>query len=81
MLTEEYADLHDELRWAVTPSLLQHVGWKSTKADEYTNAKREPGLSTRIWNFGFETLDPNALQLEHEEVKEMERQSRLDRFR
>lgn len=47
-LTEEFADEHDELRWALTPSIMQHIGAKSSK-DGAGNMKQQT-----IWNFAFE---------------------------
>lgn len=67
MLTEEYADLNGEIRWALTPSVLQHVGRKSSKADDYTTRpKYYLSMAERLWNFAFETNDAKALRLEHE---------------
>lgn len=31
MLTEEYANNLDKVWWAIVPSILKHVGWKSSK--------------------------------------------------
>ena len=44
--TEGYA------RWAVVPSLLQHVGRRSAKGDEYADWRAK-----MIWNFGFELYE------------------------
>ncbi|KAL2011798.1 hypothetical protein VTN00DRAFT_4516 [Thermoascus crustaceus] len=61
MLTEEYADLNGEIRWALTPSVLQHVGRKSSKADDYTTRpKYHLSVAERLWNFAFETNDAKA---------------------
>jgi len=56
VLIEEYADRHaDEERLALVPSVLQHVGRKSSKGDD---GGRSPGsglsAAETIWNFGFE---------------------------
>lgn len=67
-LLEAYADTHDEIRWALTPSLFQHVGVISTKYKD--NGERRNAKS--IWNYVFELNDPVALQLEHEMVAESE---------
>lgn len=74
MLTEEFANANDEIRWAVTPSVVQHVGRKSSKgaADGDAAAAFRPkskGELTeveKLWNFGFELNDAAALRMEHE---------------
>lgn len=68
MLTEEFANSNDEIRWALMPSVLQHVGWKSSKG---ASKSKTPGSSsssgtTDIWNFAFERNEPGLLRLEHE---------------
>ncbi|KAF2714433.1 hypothetical protein K504DRAFT_3300 [Pleomassaria siparia CBS 279.74] len=69
VLTEEYADEKDELRWAITPSVIQHVGRKSSKVDE-SGPKGKHGLSVAetIWNFAFEKYDAESLRREHKGV-------------
>ena len=67
-LLETYADAHSEIRWALTPSLFQHIGVISTKYED--NGERRNAKS--IWNYLFELNDPVALQLEHEMVAESE---------
>jgi hypothetical protein len=67
MLTEEYADQNHELRWSVTPTLLQHVGSQSSKTNDFTsNPKYHRSVAERIWNFAFEKNDPNVLRAEHQ---------------
>lgn len=61
-LLEEYANDHNELRWALSPSIFQHVGAKSSK---YKQSGRRRGAKS-IWNFMFELNDPVELQKEHE---------------
>lgn len=69
MLTEEYADIHDKTRWALTPSVLQHVGRKSSKGDDFgKNAKYHMSVAEKIWNFGFEKMDAKRLREEHARV-------------
>ncbi|EEP81351.1 predicted protein [Uncinocarpus reesii 1704] len=61
-LLEEYANANDEIRWALTPSVFQHVGVKSSKQDG-------PGddiVAKETWNVDFELNDPIALQIQHE---------------
>jgi hypothetical protein len=77
MLTEEYANAHEEIRWAVTPVVMQHAGRRSSKGmnnDPYAplkhRSKEELTDVEKLWNFKFEMLDAEALRLEHELVKE-----------
>lgn len=63
MLLEEYANENKEIRWALTPSVFQHVGIKSSKLDP--NGGDEDATKV-IWNFPFELNNPIALQIEHE---------------
>ncbi|KAM5441403.1 hypothetical protein MferCBS31731_003474 [Microsporum ferrugineum] len=59
-LLEEYANSNNEIRWALTPSVFQHIGVKSSKQDgSGDNAAKV------IWNSEFELNDPIALQVEH----------------
>ena len=64
MLTEEFANQHDEIRWAITPSVLQHVGSKSSKE----GFEHEPPKQSvaDLWNFAFELNDADALRREHD---------------
>jgi hypothetical protein len=67
VLTEEYADRNNELRLAITPSVIQHVGQKSSKGDDFgENAKHHLSVAEKLWNFGFELFDADALHAEHE---------------
>ena len=65
---EVYADQHDELRWAVTPVLLQHVGGKSS----HGAVRSTYGDLTANWlfNFGFEANIAEVLAEEHQMVIE-----------
>lgn len=56
MLMEAVADGEGLARWVVVPSLLQHIGGKSSKGDEIADSRAK-----MIWNFGFEMY--NAVQL------------------
>jgi hypothetical protein len=66
MLVEQYANDHHEQRWALTPSVLQHVGMKSSKKDdsgfEVTHSRT---AAETIWNFAFEMNDVETLRQEH----------------
>lgn len=60
-LLEEHAREHDELRWAISPSILQHKGVKSSKDD---GTEVSDGYHP-IFNFEFEEYDPAILKEEH----------------
>lgn len=79
MLTEEYANANNEIRWAVTPSVVQHIGRQSSKSAGFdaslpVKPKSKHDLSSveRLWNFGFELNDANALRMEHDAFIEQE---------
>ncbi|EMD97712.1 hypothetical protein COCC4DRAFT_144674 [Bipolaris maydis ATCC 48331] len=63
VLTERYADARGELRYAITPSLFQHVGKTSSKMDSHG-----PIIKGKTWSFAFEEYDPGKLRQEHETV-------------
>lgn len=66
VLTEEYADQHGELRWALTPSVIQHIGRKSSKPDDFgTASKYQMSVAEKIWNFAFEQNSAADLRREH----------------
>ncbi|KAL1304364.1 hypothetical protein AAFC00_003367 [Neodothiora populina] len=66
MLTEEYADQYDELRWALTPSVVQHIGRKSSKGDDFGSAaKHHRSVAEKLWNFAFENNNAAVLKQEH----------------
>ncbi|CAL5871871.1 uncharacterized protein PFLUO_LOCUS6125 [Penicillium psychrofluorescens] len=64
-LTEEFADKYNEIRWAVTPSIVQHVGRTSSKTSR-------TGSVAKLWNFEFETNDLEVLREEHDRIKDQE---------
>jgi hypothetical protein len=73
MITEDYADANNEIRWAAIPSIMQHAGRKSSKSassdpDAPLRHKSKSELSDveKLWNFGFELNDAGALRKEHE---------------
>ncbi|KAF2795155.1 integral membrane protein-like protein [Melanomma pulvis-pyrius CBS 109.77] len=69
VLTEEYADKNDELRWAITPSVIQHVGRKSSKVDDFgPQSKHGLSVAETIWNFAFEKYSSEQLRREHRGV-------------
>jgi hypothetical protein len=61
VLTERYADARGELRYAVTPSLFQHVGKTSSKM-----GPQGPIIKGKTWSFAFENYDADRLREEHE---------------
>ncbi|KAJ5495363.1 hypothetical protein N7539_000479 [Penicillium diatomitis] len=70
MLTEEYADANNEVRWALTPSVLQHVGSKSSKVNMPREHRTRRTVSEMIWNFMFEKNDVGELRREHKQQSE-----------
>lgn len=55
VLIEAWANEDDLVRWAVVPSLLQHVGAHSSKGDDLGDkSKYNRSVAEKIWNFGFE---------------------------
>ena len=54
-------------RWAITPSVVQHVGTFSTKGEDDLK-KGEVSVSQQRWNFAFELNNATLLRLEHEAV-------------
>ncbi|KAJ6191129.1 hypothetical protein N7519_001150 [Penicillium mononematosum] len=72
MLTEEFANENGEIRWAVTPVVMQHAGRRSSKGmnnDPYTPLKHKNKAELteveKLWNFRFETQDAETLREEH----------------
>jgi hypothetical protein len=68
VLIEMYADQNGLTRWALTPSVFQHIGsrsskWKGNGSEEVD----ENGLiaTERIWNYHFEAWDAVELRREH----------------
>jgi hypothetical protein len=62
-LTEIYANQNGLTRYALTPSMFQHVGGKSTKPTFTTRWGRSN--TENIWNFSFERLDGDKLKKQH----------------
>ncbi|KAJ5556581.1 hypothetical protein N7494_000496 [Penicillium frequentans] len=67
MLTEIYADENKEIRWALTPSVLQHVGSKSSKTNSLGKYKYQLTVPRTFWNFIFEENDVKQLRWEHQQ--------------
>lgn len=57
VLTESYADDLGLHRWALIPSVFQHIGGKSSKGDDYENSRWNRSVAANIWNFDFELFD------------------------
>jgi hypothetical protein len=80
VLTEEYANERGELRYAMTPSVMQHVGRKSSKIDDYgPQSKWGRSVAEKIWSFTFERFDWRNLRKEHEEVAKRRRETQAER--
>ncbi|KAK3696413.1 hypothetical protein LTR37_017984 [Vermiconidia calcicola] len=62
-LTEIYANEKGLTRYALTPSVFQHVGGMSTKPTSITRWGRSN--AENIWNFSFEVLEKEDLEKEH----------------
>lgn len=63
VLTELYGRRANLDRWALTPSVFQHVGGKSSKGESTGLWGRKN--TENIWNFSFERFDENELVDEH----------------
>jgi hypothetical protein len=61
VLTEEFAEKRSELRFAITPSVVQHIGRESSKRTD-----QGPIIKQGIWNFRFERYEGEDLRREHE---------------
>jgi hypothetical protein len=72
VITEDFANERGELRYAITPSLVQHVGRKSFHGDDIgPMSKWALSVAEKTWSFAFEKFDWRALRREHEEVAKM----------
>ncbi|KAL8768202.1 MAG: hypothetical protein Q9209_005511 [Squamulea sp. 1 TL-2023] len=64
MILEEWANEEKLTRFAVIPSLLQHVGGHSSKGDDFTSAQ-PMSVAERIFNFGFELYEQRGERVVH----------------
>jgi hypothetical protein len=67
VLIEMYADQNGLTRWALTPSVFQHIGSRSSKwKGNGSEVVDENGLiaTERIWNYHFEAWDTDRLRHE-----------------
>jgi len=86
-LAEEFADKKPDVagvRWALTPSVAQHIGGRSSKGDAQWDGKVKyiDGKTTgeTLFNFAFELNDPAQLRNEHIfEASSWERHSKSSR--
>jgi hypothetical protein len=71
-LTDRYASEHRLARWAIKPSVLQHVGHKSSKESgidvESIDDLNKKTVAEEIRSWSFEKQDPQKLRSEHEEA-------------
>ncbi|CAO2653913.1 Nn.00g106460.m01.CDS01 [Neocucurbitaria sp. VM-36] len=74
VLIEDFANERGELRYAVTPSLVQHMGRKSTKEDN----DGPISVAERTWSFTFEKFDWGDLKKEHEDVTRLRKEGAHD---
>lgn len=76
MLIEHYADERGLDRYALTPSVFQHYGKRSSKGDDYgPDSKHNRALAEKIWNFQFELYDGDSLRSAHGEANNDELRS------
>ena len=72
VITEDFANERGELRYAITPPLVQHVGRKSFHGNDIgPMSKWMLSVAEKTWSFAFEKFDWRALKREHEEVARM----------
>jgi hypothetical protein len=63
VLTEIFANNRGELRFAITPSVVQHIGKISSKRNSHG-----PIMKHGIWSFAFEQYDWQKLRKEHDNM-------------
>lgn len=64
-LIELYADRNHEERWALTPSVIQHIGRTTSKVEGGGTSKKEIPITQKLWSFPFEMFDWQMLRLRH----------------
>lgn len=69
-IIEDWADEEDLQRWALTPSVVQHIGRKSAKANPAATVQEKSELNDArgLWNFAFELNDVNTVKNEHVDI-------------
>ncbi|OAL46965.1 integral membrane protein [Pyrenochaeta sp. DS3sAY3a] len=63
VLIEKFADLRNEMRFAITPCVAQHIGRISSKMGKYGTISKE-----KLWSFRFEGYDWRKLRQQHQDV-------------
>ncbi|KAF9701481.1 hypothetical protein EKO04_001042 [Ascochyta lentis] len=80
VLTEDYANERRELRYAMTPGVMQHIGKKSSKIDDYgPQSKWGRSVAEKIWSFTFERFDWIKLRQEHENSARERREAKMEK--
>lgn len=80
VLTEDFANERGELRYAVTPSLVQHLGRENSHGDANgPMSKWGMSVAERIWSFTFEDFNAAALRKEHQQVAQFRHNKRSER--
>ncbi|KAF1826670.1 uncharacterized protein K489DRAFT_312352 [Dissoconium aciculare CBS 342.82] len=64
-MTEIYANERGLHRYALVPSVFQHIGGVSSKGDDTDGGKSMKYSAAHRWNFDFELFDPLELEREH----------------
>lgn len=64
MILEEWANEEQLTRFAVIPSLLQHIGGHSSKGDDFSPAQ-PMSVAETIFNFGFELYEQRGERVVH----------------
>ncbi len=64
MILEEWANEEKLTRFAVVPSLLQHIGGHSSKGDDFSPAQ-PMSVAETIFNFGFELYEQRGERVVH----------------
>jgi len=79
VLTEDFANERGELRYAVTPSLVQHVGRENSRGDPNgPMSKWGMSVAERIWSFTFEDFNAASLHQEHQQVAQLRHNKRRE---
>jgi hypothetical protein len=63
VLTEEFGDCFGHVRRALTPSVVQRVGSRSSKAEGEKGEGKS--IAEKVWSFAFELNNSNQLRREH----------------
>ncbi|KAL8662819.1 MAG: hypothetical protein Q9202_004421 [Teloschistes flavicans] len=69
MIIEEWANEEDLKRFAVIPSVLQHIGSHSSKGDDF-GPTQPMSVAETIFNFGFERYEQEGDRVTHPSITE-----------